>query len=300
MVLYIVVSQTSFRHQTSSQSHSPCNTPMYGGVYVQSTKIEHDSEPLSHHPCHEPRTSLVLDYVLNSVSAIINLPVAPFMGAAREGWGQYFRNFHGKMHPPGEPNGGKQGPGPSRGGISSAKRRQGSTRRRVRHRPPSPSLTTATARKKTSTDPNSPRRVYRRRRNDGIDNDDVPLSAGGSQVKTEQGHRIMEDAIIRRMAARLQILWQELKIPRPDRTYIVAMYLAGSFAGAGSESGKLSDRTSTRNTRINREEVQRELTRQTSLLLTYRAATIKVCMAVLVLLRAHLHSLCLISLFDYG
>lgn len=259
------------RHQTFiTVTLSPPN-PTCRGIRVQARKSNTLFESVSHQLFHDPRTSLVLDYVLNSVSAIINLPVTPFMGAAREGWGHYFRNLHGKMRPPGEPNCEEQWLGPSRRSISTAKRQK---RRRTRHRPYSPSPIIATASTKPTTDRNSPQRDYRRRRKD--DSNDAPLSRERSQAKAEQEQRIMENDMIRRMAARLQFLWQELKIPRPDRTYIVVMYLAGRFAGAANEPGKLSGRTSAWNKSANREEVQRELTRQTTLLLAYRIATIKV------------------------
>lgn len=91
---------------------------------------------------------------------------------------------------------------------------------------------------------------------------------------------ILQDDAIRRMATRLQILWNELKIPQPDRAYIIATYLMGSLSVATrGKASDLGERTA--GARIHRrptkEEVQSELTRQITLLLAYRVATIKVC-----------------------
>lgn len=106
------------------------------------------------------------------------------------------------------------------------------------------------------------------------------------------------EEVTRRMAMRLQTLWQELKIPNPDRAYITAKYLeagrgstgggrygsrggfpdgfdgeggggkgevAGGGGGGGGGNGGLTG-----------DDVHRELTRQIRLLLEHRAATVKV------------------------
>lgn len=83
----------------------------------------------------------------------------------------------------------------------------------------------------------------------------------------------MEEGITRRMAIRLQTLWQELKIPQPDRAYIVAVYLEGSMnrvEDKGADTGGVGEN------KLRGEKVHRELVRQIRLLLKYRTATIKV------------------------
>lgn len=77
------------------------------------------------------------------------------------------------------------------------------------------------------------------------------------------------------MTVRLQTLWQELKIPEPDRAYVAATYLEGGGGAGGVEASGVSPGREGIG-RPTSEDVQRELVRQIRLLLGYRDATIKV------------------------
>lgn len=229
--------------------------------------------------------------MLYSVSAIINLPVGPFMSAAKDGWGQYFRALHGKqvVH---DPRGKRDREGASRASsrvdISRAKRRQHDKRQTTARSHPSSASsprTTTTCEQigTTGVNPRKPQRNYRRRRasDSAVNDNEESLSAGESRVGAgERRQLILQDDSIRRMATRLQILWNELKIPQPDRAYITATYLRGSLSVATrGKASNLGGRTTVArlHRRPTKEEVQSELMRQVTLLLAYRAATIKVC-----------------------
>ena len=108
-------------------------------------------------------------------------------------------------------------------------------------------------------------RRRRRQREDGNNNSDGLAASRARAAKREEA-----EEVIGKMAMRLQVLWEELKIPSPDRAYVTAMYLeaggrGGSRDGDGSKGAKGSGA-----------DVCHELVRQIRLLLEHRAATVQV------------------------
>lgn len=193
------------------------------------------------------------------MSKILDLPAGSLMGAENEGWNQYFRDFHSKQ---------KHREGPvDEAGRGHWRPRRVSDRRRLRQRPLSPSPITSI----NADDSIHPRREYRKRRKYDDGDDDASTS------RRERCDEIMEDDFFRRMVTRLQILWKEMKIPRRDRVYIMETYLRESFGGDKDESRRTrSGNGEGQQQRPDQQNVMRELVRQTTLLLAYRAATIKV------------------------
>ncbi|CBJ25989.1 hypothetical protein Esi_0018_0054 [Ectocarpus siliculosus] len=235
----------------------------------------------------------------SSISAIANLPVKQFMTAAKDGWGPYFRNLHSNMR--------KETTARSTTTAKRMNRPPPERRRRSsqQQHPPLPlprrasSGATKDEKKNNrryskvandlhhmvrSADVASSDSNNRRRRRQSEDDNSDGLAASRARAAKRQA----EEMVIRRMGVRLQALWQELKIPDPDRAYVTAAYLdaggggggfsgqrarggggieeppVGSGGGGGGNSGPTS------------ENVNRELTRQIRLLLEHRAATVKV------------------------
>ena len=97
---------------------------------------------------------------------------------------------------------------------------------------------------------------------------------GLAASRAKAARRAEKESVVWRMVVRLQTLWQELKIPEPDRAYITATYLGGSGRpGAVDATGPGPYREEGTPTS---DEVSLELVRQIRLLLDYRAITIKV------------------------
>lgn len=165
------------------------------------------------------------------------------MRAAKEGWSTYFRHPHSTACYRQSKN-----KGSSWGSPVVDKRRQW----RVQRRSPAPMPTT---RNRSSFS-----REYRRR----------PLSSHKNSLSSDRTrlHQAIGVDDIRRMAIRLQILWHEMKIPHPDQAYIMATCFE---AGEGRES-----RCTLEKDMPLRADVRREMVRQISILLRYRADTIKV------------------------
>lgn len=221
----------------------------------------------------------------NSISAIANLPVKQFMGAAKEGWGPYFRNLHHKMR--------KEATAHS---ASTRMNRPPPDRRRKPGQAPSqpprraPSRTTrlsqpiANRQHKAAERSNNPSGgginglIKRRRRQ----REDANNFDGLAASRARSAQREAEEEMIGKMAMRLQTLWEELKIPSPDRAYVTAAYLeAGGKGGSRGGDGSRNAQGKAANggcgtggpTSV---EVRRELVRQIRLLLEHRAATIQV------------------------
>ncbi|CAB1120695.1 unnamed protein product [Ectocarpus sp. CCAP 1310/34] len=236
----------------------------------------------------------------SSISAIANLPVKQFMAAAKDGWGPYFRNLHSKMETT------------ARSTITAKRMNRPPPERRRRssqqQHPPLPlprraSSSGATKDEKTSNRPyskvtndlhhmvrsadvaSSDSNKRRRRRQSEDDNSD-----GLAASRARAAKRQAEEMVIRRMGVRLQALWQELKIPGPDRAYVTAAYLGGgggAFSGQRAGGGGGMEKPPVRgggggggNSGPTNENVNRELTRQIRLLLEHRAATVKVLRSV--------------------
>ncbi|CAM9380944.1 unnamed protein product, partial [Ectocarpus sp. 8 AP-2014] len=240
----------------------------------------------------------------SSISAIANLPVKQFMTAAKDGWGPYFRNLHSKIR--------KETTARSTTTAKRMNRPPPERRRRSsqRQHPPLPLPRRASSSGATKDEKKNNRRYSkvtndlhhmvrsadvassdsskRRRRRQSEDDNSDGLAASRERAAKRQA----EEMVIRRMGVRLQALWQELKIPDPDRAYVTAAYLdagggGGGFSGqragggggmeeppvgGGGGGGGNSGPTS--------ENVNRELTRQIRLLLEHRAATVKVLRSV--------------------
>lgn len=80
--------------------------------------------------------------------------------------------------------------------------------------------------------------------------------------------------VIRRLILRLQVLWQELRVPYPDRTHMTATYLAGGrHVGVDNTSGIPNRKGDNKPTS---DQVRNELVRQIEVLLNYRTTTVKV------------------------
>lgn len=208
----------------------------------------------------------------HSISAICNLPVGPFVGAAREGWGRYFHDLHRKMRARETISAGYKRPQSTRKGRSSAEgthRPPGRQRRSGQQQPPAPATTYYGNPRRNSADTNLRRTTYtscNRRPTQDCDS----LAESRAPLAT----RAATENATRRMAIRLQTLWQELKIPKPDRAYVVAAYLNGcGDEGGGTGTAVGCAEAEGWPTSV---EVHRELVRQITLLLEYRAATIKV------------------------
>lgn len=182
-----------------------------------------------------------------SVSTIYNLPVGPLVKASKEGWGRFFRHRYGPRYSAQT----STNKGSQQGFCTSCKQRRQIQRQLAR----SPL---------TATDENRRVPMYRRVScfREQVERDDVEVLMDG-----ERARRAMGITVIRRLTTRLQILWHEMKIPQPDRAYITSTYLLGWGEHANHRFAKTS-RSYT--------QVRREVMRQISLLLRYRAATIKV------------------------
>ncbi len=232
----------------------------------------------------------------HSISAIANLPVKQFMGAAKEGWGPYFRNLHSKMRregaahstarrmnrpPPDRRRKPRQAPPPPRraapGAPTSSRAaasRRHSNPRQMTHGTNTYSRSGSNSRSSSSTDC-----LTRRRRREREDDDNFD---GLAESRAKAARREEEEGVTQRMAMRLHALWQELKIPSPDQAYISATYLeaGGKPSGRGSgeskgDKGQVAQvRSGTSNPTSG--DVHRELARQIRLLLEHRTATVKV------------------------
>lgn len=138
--------------------------------------------------------------------------------------------------------------------------------------------------RKTTTDSSSNRsgsidtlpRRRRRQREDGNNFDGLAAS------RAKAAKREAEEEVIEQLAMRLQSLWEELKIPSPDRAYVSAAYLEaggrdGGTDGDGSRGakGKVANGVGSTSARTS-VDVHHELVRQIRLLLEHRAATIEV------------------------
>ncbi|CAM9358482.1 unnamed protein product [Ectocarpus fasciculatus] len=242
----------------------------------------------------------------SSISAIANLPVKQFMTAAKDGWGPYFRNLHSKMRkettarsttttkrmnrPPPErrrrSSQHQHPPLPLRRRASSSGATKDVQRNNRRYSKVANDLHHIVRSADVASTDSSKRRRRRRSEDDNSDG----LAASRARAAKRQA----EEMVIQRMGIRLQALWQELKIPDPDRAYVTAAYLeagggGGDFSGqragggggmeepavgggAGGGGGGKGGPTS--------EDVNRELTRQIRLLLEHRAATVKVLRSV--------------------
>lgn len=128
--------------------------------------------------------------------------------------------------------------------------------------------------RKTTTDSNSNRsasgvdgltRRRRRQREDGSNNSDGLAASRARAAKREEA-----EEVIGLMAMRLQALWDELKIPSPDRAYVAATYLEAGGRGGGR------DGDGSKGAKGASADVYHELVRQIRLLLEHRAATIQV------------------------
>lgn len=248
--------------------------------------------------CHGSTSLFVRDDVVqtyHSISAIVNLPVKQFMGAAKEGWGPYFRNLHSKMRkegaahsnarrmnrpPPDRRRKPRQAPPPRRAAPGALTSSQAAASRR--HRNPR-QMTNGinnfnrsgnSSRSSSSTDCLTMRRRRQREDDDNFD--------GLAESRARAARREAEEGVTERMATRLHTLWQELKIPNPDQAYISATYLEAGGKGSGRgvgeskcETGQVAHvRGGTSNPTS--EDVHRELARQIRLLLEHRTATVKV------------------------
>ncbi|CAM9860676.1 unnamed protein product [Ectocarpus sp. 4 AP-2014] len=242
----------------------------------------------------------------SSISAIANLPVKQFMTAAKDGWGPYFRNLHSKMRKETTPR-----------STTTAKRMNRpppERRRRSSHQqhPPLPLPRRASSSGATKDEKKNNRRYSkvtnnlhhmvrsadvassdsnkRRRRRQSEDDNSDGLAASRARAAKRQA----EEMVIRRMGVRLQALWQELKIPDPDRAYVTAAYLdagggGGGFSGQRAGGGGGMEKPPVGgggggggggNSGPTSENVNRELTRQIRLLLEHRATTVKVLRSV--------------------
>lgn len=229
----------------------------------------------------------------NSISAIANLPVKQFMGAAKGGWGPYFRNLHNKMRkeatahspatrmnrpPPDRRRKPGQAPSPLRRRASSGARRPSQSTAYQQHNEAVDN--SRQAMRNTITDNLSGRgtdgmtRRRRRQRGDGNNFD------GWAASRAKAAKREAEEEVIGRMAMRLQGLWEELKIPSPDRAYVTATYLEAGGRGDGGDGdegrgakGNAGARGTSAPISV---DVYHELVRQIRLLLEHRAATIQV------------------------
>ena len=230
----------------------------------------------------------------HSISAIANLPVKQFMGAAREGWGPYFRNLHSKMRkegttpstarrmnrpPPDRRRRPRQAPPPPRRALSGATISSQATAS-GRHRD-SRQVTHGTSTNNRSSDSRSSSTgcLTRRQRRQRVDDDNFD---GLAESRARAARREAEERVTERLAMRLQALWQELKIPSPDQAYITATYLEvggkGGSRGGGEGNGDKGQVAHVRGGTGNPAsgDVHRELARQIRLLLEHRTATIKV------------------------
>lgn len=243
-----------------------------------------------------------------SISAIANLPVAPFVGAASQGWGHYFngsgtkkpqrrssdagatqqiRQRNKRARPPGKRSALSVATGTGGRGLKRPPEWRARSTGQQRLPPPLPPETMEA---KVCRSRNAPpectkvdnggrfgRRTHStgndhcgRRRKKSID--------GLADSRARAAIRAAEEEITQRLAVRLQILWDELKVPKPDRAYIVAMYLR---QGEGVENeGWPKDTGSSSADMVEQQrsvgEIHHELVRQISLLLEHRAATIEV------------------------
>lgn len=193
-----------------------------------------------------------------SVSAICNLPVGPFVGAASAGWGTYFRDLHRKIRA-------RERTTPTQEKSHIGTRRTSATHSRRRLGP----LQAAVKCCRNSSGGDSKPPGHNRRRREDFD--------GLAASRARAAKRAAEEDVTNRMVIRLQTLWLELKIPEPDRAYIVATYLDPG-CGEGVEGGNcgLGGSSEKRGGGGTSTAVQRELARQIALLLEYRTATIEV------------------------
>ncbi|CAM9210278.1 unnamed protein product, partial [Hapterophycus canaliculatus] len=257
-----------------------------------------------------------------SISAIANLPVKEFMGAAKLGWGPYFRNLHSKMRRERTAS-----IAATRMNRPPLERRRRSRQQQPQHKQALPRTALGkSARANTQSTMNGQRgkaagnsklrksmysrnvatnssssnsssagvRLMQRRR---TGREDGNYFDGLAASRARATKREDEEGTTRRLANRLQALWQELKIPDPDRTYIMAVYLEEGGGGRGFGDGESLLRTSSRTSAGGGEaaigsggarrsgsstsdDVQRELARQIILLLEHRASTVKVLRSV--------------------
>lgn len=209
-----------------------------------------------------------------SISAICNLPIGPFAGASREGWGNYFRELHGNMRTR------KSSTTPHRGGPLPMKRAAvRSSPARARRRPPPERRGEWGRQQRPPPAAPSSRKNNRSgacRTANANDKQQANGPDGLAPVRARAARRAAEESVVWRMAVRLQTLWQELKIPEPDRAYVTATYLGGSGRpGAVDVTGTVPGRN-TEGIPTTSDEAHLELVRQIRLLLDYRAVTIKV------------------------
>ncbi|CAN0476559.1 unnamed protein product, partial [Laminaria digitata] len=223
-----------------------------------------------------------------SFSAICNLPIGPFAGASREGWGNYFREHHGNMR--------------ARESATTITTAVRSSPARARRRPPErrgkwghqqrpPPAATQHARNGNSNNNSRIKSGGACRKAAGTANNNSkqqqrqdPDGLAASRAGAEAARRAAEEeSIVWRMEIRLQTLWQELKIPEPDRAYITATYLGGSERqGAANATGSTGPGREIEGgiPTTASDEVNLELVRQIRLLLDFRAITIKVLRSV--------------------
>lgn len=215
----------------------------------------------------------------SSISAIVNLPVKQFMGAAKDGWGPYFRDLHSRMRkeaaahrtaarmnrPPADRRrkpGQAPSPRPRRASSGDTTRSSQATTAYQQHNKAAGSNTGSNNRRGGGVDGLTRRR--RRQRQDGNNFDGLAASRARAAKRKE------EEEVIEKMAMRLQALWEELKIPSPDRAYVTATYLESG--GRGDDR----DRDGSKSAKGASADVYHELVRQIRLLLKHRAATIQV------------------------
>lgn len=211
-----------------------------------------------------------------SISTICNLPIGPFAGASREGWGNYFRELHGHMRT--RKNTTTSTTSHHRGPLPTKRAAVRSSPARTRRRPPERRGKLGRQQRPppaTQSAGNSNRNGAYRTANindkqQKNDPDDV------AAAKARATRRAAEESVVWRMAVRLRTLWQELKIPEPDREYITAKYLGGGGTpGAVNATGTGPGRD-TEGIPTTSDETYLELVRQIRLLLDYRVITIKV------------------------
>lgn len=217
-----------------------------------------------------PAMPFVATPYFTSISAICNLPVGPFMGAAKEGWGRYFRGLHRATGEKGllDRNNAHEGlPRSTRRSRSPLGRQQRPPpERRTRLGQTQGPQSNFRSHQGSSNSATNARRASNntRRRREDFD--------GLAESRARAAKRAEAEDVTRRMTLRLHTLWQELKVPEPDRAYVLAAYVGGDWDQAENPGGNLRRKDGGPPT----VEMQRELARQISLLLKYRAATIKV------------------------
>lgn len=80
--------------------------------------------------------------------------------------------------------------------------------------------------------------------------------------------------VIRQLILRVQVLWQELRVPHPDRAHMTATYLAGGSRVEVDNTTAVFNKTG--DNKPTSDQVRNELVRQIEILLNYRTATVKV------------------------